>query len=167
MNSSPPIFCSKAYPDANIMMNSSPPIFCSKAYPDAKIPQKGSSHSAGFDLHAYLGIAIITLEPHTRVLVDTGVSIAFPRGWYGRIAPRSGLALNYGIDVLAGVVDSDYTGKIKVILYNSGDRPFTISCGDKIAQIIPEKCGEWDVMTECENLNDTARGQGGFGSTGK
>ena len=105
--------------------------------------------------------------PQSRIAVETGISIAFPKGWYGRIAPRSGLAFNYGIDVLAGVADSDYRGQIKVILLNTGDTPFTIKHGDRIAQIVPEYCGFWTEMTVCDSLNDTERGQGGFGSTGK
>jgi dUTP pyrophosphatase len=146
-------------------MNASQNIFCSKVYSDAQIPQKGTPNSAGFDLYAFVTDPV-TIVPQSRITVETGISIAFPKGWYGRIAPRSGLAFNYGIDVLAGVVDSDYRGQIKVILLNTGDTPFTIKHGDRIAQIIPEYCGFWTEMTVCDSLNDTGRGQGGFGSTG-
>ena len=92
--------------------------------------------------------------------------MAIPKGYYGRIAPRSGLALRDGIGVLGGVVDSGYRGEIGVILINSGSRDFDFYKGDRVAQLIIEKCHdiEWE---ECDNLDDSDRGEGGFGSTGK
>jgi dUTP pyrophosphatase len=98
--------------------------------------------------------------------VHTGLSVAIPDGCYGRIAPRSGLALRHGIDTLAGVVDSDYRGEIVCILINLGDTPFEIAPGDRIAQLIIEKYDrlepEW-----ADHLDLTARNAGGFGSTGR
>ena len=95
------------------------------------LPSKGSEYAAGFDLHACLKESTKVLMPHTRDTISTGVAITPPRGHYGRVAPRSGLARDYGIDVLAGVIDEDYTGEIKVILYNTGDLPLVIENGMK------------------------------------
>jgi len=141
-------------------------IYCSKIYSDAKIPRKGTSQSAGYDLYAFdFTVDNVTIPPRERRVIGTGIRISFPQDWYGRIAPRSGLALNFGIDVLAGVVDRDYSGEIKVILYNSGDKEFIINRYDRIAQIIPEYCGNFGEMIEGE-LDVTERGEKGFGSTG-
>lgn len=134
-----------------------------KLDPRAKLPSKGSKFAAGFDLYALEkgGVA-----PRCRNTISTGISVAIPAGWYGRIAPRSGLAHNFGIDVLAGVIDSDYRSEIKVILINHGSGSFDFEAGDRIAQLILEKCGEWQIQ-EVESLASTERGAGGFGSTGK
>ena len=97
----------------------------------------------------------------------TGVFMEIPEGYYGRIAPRSGLAHNHGIDVLAGVVDSSYRGEIRVVLFNTDkEEPFQIQAGDRIAQIIIEKHYNFEFV-EVEDLSETARGADGFGSTGK
>jgi dUTP pyrophosphatase len=106
------------------------------------------------------------LMPLQRLKVPTGISITPPKGHYGRIAPRSGLAVNYGIDVLAGVIDEDYTGEIGVILYNTGDKPLVIENGMKIAQIIFEQYSHIPRLQVVENLESTTRGDRGFGSTG-
>jgi dUTP pyrophosphatase len=129
----------------------------------AKIPAKGTKDSAGFDLYALEGGCI---APRMRLAISTGISICIPRGWYGRIAPRSGLAHNFGIDVLAGVIDSDYRGEVKVILMNHGSGDYKFEAGDRIAQLVPEFCGIWQ-MKETDCLDETTRGTGGFGSTGK
>lgn len=90
-----------------------------------------------------------------------------PEGYYGRIAPRSGLAHNHGIDVLAGVVDSSYRGEIRIVLYNTDkEEPFQVRSGDRIAQIIFEKHYDFEFI-EVDDLSKTNRGEGGFGSTGK
>lgn len=107
------------------------------------------------------------LPPLTRATMPTGIAIEIPEGYYGRIAPRSGLAHNHGIDVLAGVVDSGYRGEIKVILYNTDkDHDFQIRQGDKIAQMIIERHYNFELV-EVEDLSPTPRGEGGFGSTGR
>lgn len=133
-----------------------------KTCPEAKLPTKGTEGAAGFDLYALEkgGIA-----PKTRLAIDTGISVAIPLGWYGRIAPRSGLAHNQGIDVLAGVIDSDYRGPVKAILINHGSGDFKFEAGDRIAQLVLEKCGTWQIR-EVTSLDESARGGGGFGSTG-
>eukprot|EP00958_Prasinococcus_capsulatus_P023990 scaffold3691_cov394-Prasinococcus_capsulatus_cf.AAC.10 len=100
-----------------------------------------------------------------RALVKTGLSIAIPQGTYARIAPRSGLAYKSGIDVGAGVVDYDYRGEVGVILFNFGNEDFQVRKGDRIAQLILEKIATPEVV-EVSDLDDTVRGEGGFGSTG-
>lgn len=129
----------------------------------ATIPSQGSTEAAGYDLYAAENGVVYSLS---RALIKTNISIAIPEGYYGRIAPRSGLAYKNGIDVLAGVIDSDYRGDIGVILFNtSTTNEFQVKAGDRIAQIIIEKCHNvhWDSE---ENLDKTKREQKGFGSTG-
>lgn len=129
----------------------------------AKTPTKGTDQAAGYDLYAAQNAEI---DPLKRALIKTNISIAIPKGYYGRIAPRSGLAYKNGIDVMAGVIDSDYRGDVGVILYNTGVDVFNIKQGDRIAQLIIEKChvADWDLV---EDLSDTDRGEGGYGHTGK
>lgn len=129
----------------------------------AKIPTQGSKYAAGYDLYAAEEVLVNTMG---RKLVKTNISISIPEGYYGRIAPRSGLAYKNGIDVLAGVIDSDYRGDIGVILFNSDHNvDFQVNVGDRIAQIIIEKCHSvnWDTV---ENLESSVRSEKGFGSSG-
>src|SRR5687767_12446756 len=128
----------------------------------AMLPMRGSAFSAGLDLHC---VEEITISPLQRYLAKTGLSVAIPHGYYGRVAPRSGLASKYGLDVLSGVIDSDYRGEIGCLLYNTGDEPIQLSAGSKICQLIIEKI-EMPKAVWAEDLSDTARGSGGFGSTG-
>merc|ERR1711862_510068 len=109
----------------------------------------------------------IVVPSQQRRVVKTDLSIACPKGTYGRIAPRSGLAVKHGIDVGAGVVDADYRGPVGVVLFNFGDKDFTIEIGDRIAQLILEKiCADVEIVQVEGELDDTKRGSGGFGSTG-
>lgn len=124
------------------------------------IPSKQSSEAAGYDLYATEDGSIL---PNDRKLIDTGIKLQIPIGYYGRIAPRSSLALKYGIDVGAGVIDSDYRGKIKVILFNHSREKFIYKKFDRIAQIIITKIGDFELYEN--NLNITIRNEGGFGST--
>ena len=129
----------------------------------ATIPTQGSSEAAGYDLYAAEDNVVYSMS---RTLIKTNISMAIPEGYYGRIAPRSGLAFKYGIDVLAGVIDSDYRGDIGVILFNtSTNTEFKVKIGDRIAQIIIEKCHNvhWDVE---KDLNISDRKENSFGSTG-
>lgn len=129
----------------------------------AKIPTQGSKYAAGYDLYAAEEVLVNAMG---RKLVKTNISISIPEGYYGRIAPRSGLAYKNGIDVLAGVIDSDYRGDIGVILFNSDHNvDFQVNVGDRIAQIIIEKCHSvnWDTV---ENLESSVRSEKGFGSSG-
>ena len=128
----------------------------------AKIPTQGTNFSAGYDLYAAEDVVVLRFG---RKLIKTNVSMAIPMNHYGRIAPRSGLAYKNGIDVLAGVIDSDYRGDIGVILYNTDNNDFTVKVGDKIAQIIIESCSTANFV-KTENLPATKRGEGGYGHTG-
>lgn len=129
---------------------------------NAKLPLLGSVNAAGYDLHA-LTDAIV--PKRGKELIPTGLAFAIPVGNYGRIAPRSGLAVKHSIDVGAGVIDADYRGEVKVILFNQQDDDFEIKAGDRIAQMIIEKYTPTDLV-EVQDLDDTVRGDGGFGSTG-
>lgn len=102
----------------------------------AKPPTRGSAFAAGYDLYASKAT---TIPARDRVLVDTDISIAVPEGTYGRVAPRSGLAVKHGIDTGAGVIDADYRGPVKVLLFNLSETDFEVQVGDRIAQIIVER----------------------------
>jgi deoxyuridine 5'-triphosphate nucleotidohydrolase len=134
-----------------------------RLHEDAVLPQKGTPQSAGFDLSS---VENVSLYPGERKLIQTGWAIAVPEGTYGRVAPRSGLALKFGIDVMAGVIDKDYRGPLGVILVNLSQDIFKIKVGDRIAQLILEKIEDCLSVEEVETLDQTVRGQGGFGSTG-
>jgi dUTP pyrophosphatase len=127
----------------------------------AVLPQRGSALAAGLDLCA---IEDVEVQPKQRALARTGLAVAIPPGFYGRVAPRSGLAVKQGLDVLAGVIDSDYRGEICCVLYNTGDELITLPAGSRICQLILEQI----ITPEAAWVNDldaTARGVGGFGST--
>jgi dUTP pyrophosphatase len=130
--------------------------------PRAVLPQRGSVLAAGLDV---CGIEDVEIGPRQRVTARTGLAVAIPPGFYGRVAPRSGLAAKKGLDVLAGVIDSDYRGEICVVLYNTGDETIHLPAGSKICQLIIEQ-----IITPqaawATDLEETARGAGGFGSTG-
>ena len=128
----------------------------------ATLPTRGSEFSAGLDLYS---IEDITIEPKQRTLAKTGLALAIPPGHYGRIAPRSGLAMKHGLDVLSGVIDSDYRGEIGCLLYNTGDEPIQLPAQTKICQLIIEKI-ELPTAVWSDDLGETIRGSGGFGSTG-
>jgi len=130
-------------------------------------PTRGSAGAAGLDLHADIPFKPdgVYLPPGVRKVFPTGIAIALPRSTYGRIAPRSGLATKSGIDVLAGVVDRDYRGEVKVALLNTGSESVVIKHGDRIAQLIVEVCLIEPYFVVAD-LDDTARGLNGFGSTG-
>ena len=133
-----------------------------KINPDGKVPTRAKSSDAGYDLYSTVDMPI---TPTARQLVPTGIAIEIPEGYYGRIAPRSGLAVRAGIDILAGVVDSGYRNEIKVLMINLGEGLVSVNKGDRIAQLIIEKCYdvEWEEVNE---LSDSDRGEGGFGSSG-
>ncbi len=127
----------------------------------AVLPKRGSALAAGLDL---CSIEDVEIQPRQRALARTGLAVAIPPGFYGRVAPRSGLAVKQGLDVLAGVIDSDYRGEICCVLYNTGDEQIGLPAGSKICQLIIEQI----ITPEATWVNDldvTARGAGGFGST--
>jgi dUTP pyrophosphatase len=133
------------------------------------LPAYETSGSAGMDLRAAVPEdAPITLDPGARALVPTGLKIALEQGWEAQIRPRSGLALKHGISApnTPGTIDSDYRGEVGVILINLGQEPFVIRRGERIAQMVIAAVAQATVV-EVETLEDTARGAGGFGSTGR
>jgi dUTP pyrophosphatase len=129
---------------------------------DAKLPSRATPGSAGLDIYAAHGVMIAS---GTRRVVKTDVSIAVPMGTYGRLAPRSGLAFKHGIDVCAGVIDADYRGPLGVVLSNHSDTDFVVTPGDRVAQLIIEQISVLEPI-QVEELDETTRGAGGFGSTG-
>lgn len=136
----------------------------------AYIPERGSPGAAGLDLR-YSGVLPIKMNPGDRRVIETGIAISLTGDVYARIAPRSGLAVK-GVDILAGVVDRDYRGELKVILAlwpGSNTEPIVINPGDKAAQLIIEKLemGQVIEVMDKNELGDTIRGLGGFGSTGR
>ena len=133
------------------------------------LPAYETPGSAGMDLRAAVAEeAPVTLAPGARALIPTGLRIALEPGFEAQVRPRSGLALKHGITCLnsPGTIDSDYRGEVGVILINHGQEPFVIRRGERIAQMVIAKC-EQAAMVEVEALDDTARGAGGFGSTGR
>ena len=133
-----------------------------KLSPFATAPVRSSEQAAGFDLFAAEAACI---APGSRSCIATDIQIAVPRVYYGRIAPRSGLASKYGLDVGAGVVDADYRGNVRILLFNFGAEAFSVNRGDRIAQLVLEKIHMGDAV-EVQSLDDTARGDLGFGSSG-
>lgn len=132
------------------------------------LPAYASAEAAGLDLAAAVGAdAPVVIAPRGRALVPTGLVIALPEGTEGQVRPRSGLALKHGVTVLnaPGTIDSDYRGEVAVILFNSGDEPFTVTRGLRIAQLVVAPVTRVTVA-RADNLDETARGSGGFGSTG-
>ena len=130
---------------------------------DAIVPTRGSDRSVGYDLYSSED-AMVPCQAG-RALVGTGITVVLPPGVYGRVAPRSGLAVKHCLNVGAGVIDPDYTGEIKVVLFNHGEKDFEIKKGDRIAQLVLERC-ETPPIEEINIVEDTERGSGGFGSTG-
>jgi dUTP pyrophosphatase len=134
-----------------------------KLHPNAILPTRGSNNAAGLDLYSIEDALIGAGE---RKGIRTGISVEVPIGFYGRVAPRSGLAINYGIDVLGGVIDSDYRGEIICLLINHGGSSKAFELGDRIAQLIIEA-----IITPeprwVNELTETSRKEKGFGSTGR
>ncbi|XP_053934130.1 deoxyuridine 5'-triphosphate nucleotidohydrolase, mitochondrial isoform X2 [Cuculus canorus] len=130
---------------------------------NAVTPSRGSARAAGYDLYSAYDCVIPPME---KAVVKTDIQIALPSGCYGRVAPRSGLAAKHFIDVGAGVIDEDYRGNVGVVLFNFGKEAFQVKKGDRIAQLICERIF-YPELEEVQALDDTERGEGGFGSTGK
>lgn len=144
------------------MKSKESPLPFKKLDPRAVLPARGSAAAAGLDLYS---IEPCRLDPGQRAIVRTGLAVAIPEGYYGRVAPRSGLATKQGLDVLAGVIDADYRGEIGCLLHNTGNEMIELPEQSKICQLIIEKiitpAASW-----ADELADTQRGSGGFGSTG-
>ncbi len=132
------------------------------------LPAYQSAHAAGLDLVAALPEdAALELQPSDRALVPTGLAIELPRGYEAQVRPRSGLALKHGVTLLnsPGTIDADYRGEVKVLLINLGAAPFPIARGDRIAQLVVAPVSHVEIVA-VEEIGATARGPGGFGSTG-
>ena len=131
------------------------------------LPQFETRQSAGMDLRANINAPVV-LQPGDRALIPTGIKMALPDGYEAQIRPRSGLAYKHGITVLnsPGTIDADYRGDVGVLLINHGREVFTVEDGMRVAQMVVAQYSqfEWESV---ENLDETARGAGGFGSTGK
>eukprot|EP00188_Purpureofilum_apyrenoidigerum_P004215 Plantae.Rhodophyta-Purpureofilum_apyrenoidigerum.ctg46445.p1 GENE.Plantae.Rhodophyta-Purpureofilum_apyrenoidigerum.ctg46445~~Plantae.Rhodophyta-Purpureofilum_apyrenoidigerum.ctg46445.p1 ORF type:complete len:183 (+),score=24.70 Plantae.Rhodophyta-Purpureofilum_apyrenoidigerum.ctg46445:31-549(+) len=128
----------------------------------ALLPRRATEESAGYDLFSAEDAEV---QPGHRKLVATGIALCIPAGCYGRVAPRSGLAVRHGIHVGAGVIDADYRGSVGILLFNFGQKVFCVRTGDRIAQLIIEKIALPEVI-ETDDLESSVRGDGGFGSTG-
>jgi deoxyuridine 5'-triphosphate nucleotidohydrolase len=128
----------------------------------AILPTRGSSLAAGLDIYA---IEDLTIRPGERALARSGLAVAIPEGYYGRLAPRSGLATQKGLDTLAGVIDADYRGELRCLLYNAGSETIHLPAQSKICQLIIER-----IITPAaawaDEISETDRGDSGFGSTG-
>ena len=129
--------------------------------PRAVLPRRGSVLAAGLDI---CSIEDLEIQPKQRAMARTGLAVAIPPGFYGRVAPRSGLAAKNGLDVLAGVIDSDYRGELCCLLYNTGDDVISLPAASKICQLIIEQIITPEAVW-ANDLDSTARGAGGFGST--
>lgn len=130
------------------------------------LPAYETSEAAGMDLRAFLNSSIV-INPMERKLINTGIKMEIPKGYEGQIRPRSGLALKNGITVLntPGTIDSDFRGEIQILLINLSREPFTVSNGDRIAQIVFSKY-ENATLSSANTLNDSGRGNQGYGHTG-
>lgn len=130
------------------------------------VPQYTSAHASGADIQALLEEPL-TLQPGERALVPTGIILEIPEGYEAQVRPRSGLAIRHGITVLnsPGTIDADYRGEVKIILINTGQEPFTIQNGDRIAQMVFAPVIRAEFYHN-PKLSETERGSGGFGSTG-
>ena len=133
---------------------------------DLSLPSYESTHAAGMDVRAALNEPL-ELKPGQRALIPTGFQMALPEGYEAQIRPRSGLAYKHGVTMLntPGTIDADYRGEVKVLAINHGDKVFTVNHGDRIAQMVIAPVQQM-FAEEVENLPDSDRGSGGFGSTG-
>lgn len=132
---------------------------------EVQLPSYATEHSSGLDLRAF---EEVTIEPGKRKLINTGMKVQIPLKCEGQIRPRSGMAWNHGITVLnsPGTIDADYRGEVKIMVINLGDEAYTIQKGERIAQMVITPYVSVDVK-KVESLEETERGEGGFGSTGK
>jgi dUTP pyrophosphatase len=137
--------------------------------PRARLPEYASEGAAGMDLRAFLDMDL-QIPPLARARIPTGLRIEIPEGFEGQVRPRSGLAVKFGVTVLnsPGTIDSDYRGDLDVILVNLGGEAFIVKDGDRIAQLViaPVFRAAMDIAVDADELSATARGSGGFGSTG-
>lgn len=134
-----------------------------KLRPDAQIPTKGTPQAAGWDLYALENYSNIALGE----TIETGIAVQIPEGYYGKVEARSGLSFKLEVETGAGVIDSDYRGQVKVKIYNFGAYHLDIKKGERIAQLIIMKYASDLEAEEVDELDDTERGENGFGHTGR
>lgn len=139
-----------------------PALKVKKLSANARAPERASAGAAGYDLYSAQEAVV---RPGTREMLRTDLSIQIPPGHYGRIAPRSGVAWKFGIDIGAGVVDEDYRGALGILFVNNGINDYTVKVGDRVAQLLLERISTPEVLV-VEELDASARGIAGFGSTG-
>lgn len=134
---------------------------------DLPLPRYQTEGAVGLDLRAAVEAPLV-LAPGARALVPVGLRVAVPPGWEAQVRPRSGLARAHGVTVLnaPGTIDQDYRGQVAVLLINLGQEPFTVTRGERVAQLVVAPVGRAELV-EVETLDETARGSGGFGSTGR
>lgn len=153
------------------MPYSKPPVVALKRLPHAQgleLPKYETALAAGADVRAALPVGEpVTLQPGERAMIPTGLAMALPPGWEAQMRPRSGLAAKHGISMVnaPGTIDADYRGEMKVILINHGAEPFTVNRGERIGQMVIAPVFQ-AVFEEADELDETERGTGGFGSTG-
>eukprot|EP00164_Ancoracysta_twista_P008970 GFYU01013130.1.p1 GENE.GFYU01013130.1~~GFYU01013130.1.p1 ORF type:complete len:216 (+),score=51.66 GFYU01013130.1:74-649(+) len=139
-----------------------PELLVKKLSSDACIPSRGSNDAAGYDLSSAHDLLI---PAHGKAIAKTDLAISLPEGCYGRVAPRSGLSWKNHIDLGAGVIDRDYRGNVGVVMFNHSDVDYRVHRGDRVAQLLVERILT-PTVRQVEDLDETVRGAGGFGSTG-
>lgn len=133
-----------------------------KLSPMAILPRYNHPYDAGMDFFAN---ETITILPQERKLVPTGIALAIPKGYVGLIWDKSGIATNHGLKTMAGVIDAGYRGEVQILVHNLSNQIYTVEAGTKIAQMLIQPVEQKEII-EVEELDDTSRGGGGFGSTG-
>ena len=146
-----------------MVLTMSAPIRVKKLSDTATIPTRGSQVAAGWDLYASQQTVV---PARGKAIIATDIAIAVPVGYYGRVAPRSGMAWKKHTDIGAGVIDADYRGPVGVVMFNHADEDLLVEVGDRVAQLVIEQIS-MAPLTEVESLDDTERGEGGYGSTGR
>ena len=142
-------------------------VLIKKLDPNVKLPSYKTKGASGMDIMAFIKEPI-NIKPQSSALISTGLSVAFSEDFEIQIRPRSGLAAKNNISVLntPGTIDSDYRGELKILIFNHGNKDFEVNCGDRIAQMVLIPIVKME-LEETNNLPETIRGEGGFGSTGK
>lgn len=138
------------------------PVTVQRLHHGARLPERQTAGAAGYDVFAAEDALV---PPRGRALVPTGIAIALPPGYEGQIRPRSGLALRHGVHAHFGTIDSDYRGELKVLLHNDGEREYVVRAGERVAQLVVAPVVEAEFREG--TLDETGRGRGGFGHTGR
>ncbi len=137
-------------------------IHIKKLTSTAKLPSYAHPHDAGMDLYS---AETIVLQPHERKLIPTGIAMSIPAGYVGLVWDKSGIATNHGLKTMAGVIDAGYRGEVKILVHNLSSTPYTVEAGSKIAQLLIQPVEQRKIV-EVEELDNSSRGQKGFGSSG-